>query len=59
MKKQVWGSAPASDPTKIDLDFLKRLRQLCHPDKHSNSELSQKVWARLEEVRKALDKSPG
>lgn len=54
IRKAAWGT-PTVDPTKIDAELLKRLRQLCHPDKHNDSELSRKVWQRLEEVRKALD----
>lgn len=61
VNKQIWGAAAlvADDPTKIDKDFLRRLRQLCHPDKHANSELSKAVWEQLEKVRKALDTVPG
>lgn len=54
-KPVVWGSTDV-DPKIIDVAFLKQLRQLCHPDRHNNSQLSQRVWERLEQVRKALDK---
>lgn len=61
VNKQVWGagSVGANDITRVDREFLKRLRQLCHPDKHADSRLSKVVWERLEEIRKALDMIPG
>ena len=31
----------------IDADLLKRLRQLCHPDKHAGSSLSTNVFTQL------------
>lgn len=61
VNKQVWGASAllAKDVTKVDKEFLKRLRQLCHPDKHNDSQLSKNVWDRLEDIRKALDAIPG
>jgi hypothetical protein len=31
----------------IDGDFLKRIKHLCHPDKHGGSELATKVFQQL------------
>lgn len=45
---QVRGSA---DPRILTVAQLKQLKQLCHPDKHNNSPLSQKVWEFLSGYR--------
>ena len=33
-------AAPIAKPKPIELEMLRRLIQLCHPDKHANSEAS-------------------
>lgn len=53
-RKQVWGVA-AADPLRLTKDRVRELRQLCHPDKHSGSPLSQKVTLWLNDVGKVLD----
>ena len=35
---------------RIDADLLKRLRHLCHPDKHGGSSLSHNVFLQLGEL---------
>lgn len=41
------GSGRFSD---IDIPLLKKIRQLCHPDKHGNSELSHIVTTKLNNI---------
>lgn len=43
------------DIVRIDEARLKQLRQLCHPDRHGQSELSKTVSQWLAEVSKELD----
>lgn len=59
MKKVAWGT-PVGAPTTLDgalitRERLRQLLQLCHPDKHGNSQTSQDVTCWLLEVRKRLD----
>jgi len=58
MKKRVIGVAAVEQPdvTRVDESRLKRLLQLCHPDKHGDSSLSTETFHWLLEVRKELDK---
>jgi hypothetical protein len=53
-RKQVWG-LPRHDPLRLTKERVRELRQLCHPDKHSGSPLSQKVTLWLNEIGKVLD----
>jgi hypothetical protein len=53
-KTAVWGAA-ATDPLKLTKERVRELRQLCHPDKHSGSPLSQRMTLWLNEVSKVLD----
>jgi hypothetical protein len=58
VKKRVIGIAAVEQPdvTRIDESRLKRLLQLCHPDKHAGSPLATETFHWLQEVRKELDK---
>jgi hypothetical protein len=51
------GAPAARKPTEIDLPLLRQLFQLCHPDRHNGSPLSLKVFQRLQEIGKELDKA--
>lgn len=59
MKKTTWGTTVGGpttlDGTIITRERLRQLLQLCHPDKHGNSQTSQDVTCWLLEVRKKLD----
>jgi hypothetical protein len=46
--------ASGSGP-RITKDLMRKLLMLCHPDKHSNSELSNIVTAELLKMRKELE----
>lgn len=41
---------PASRNSQFTPEELKRLRMLCHPDRHGNSELSNKMTKKLNEI---------
>jgi len=41
----------------LDAEMLRRLIQLCHPDKHANSPASQKATHFLLDIKAALDKA--
>jgi hypothetical protein len=56
MKSRVAGPASPAKPNEIDREFLRELRQLCHPDRHNSSPLSLKVSQRLNVISKELDK---
>jgi hypothetical protein len=59
-RTSAWGTPVAVvDVTKITPERLRQLTQLCHPDRHNNSPLSNAVFAWLQEVRKELDKRTG
>lgn len=55
MKKTSWGE-PTFDITKITPTRLRRLLQLCHPDRHDNSPLSNEMFHWLMDVSQELDK---
>ena len=40
-------SSYRNQPKTIKPDFLKMFKQLCHPDKHQNSQLSTAVFSEL------------
>ena len=49
-------AAPAqTNVAGLDMQMIRRLLQLCHPDKHSNSEASQKATHWLLDVKARLD----
>lgn len=54
MKRRVVG-APRVDPTQITPARLKQLLQLCHPDRHQNSPLSNDVQQWLLQVKAVLE----
>lgn len=45
-------STGTSSGVSFTPDELRRLIQLCHPDKHSGSELAQRMTQRLNQLRK-------
>lgn len=53
------GARPTG-PVCLNLDRagLREFMQLCHPDKHHGSALALKVFQRLQEISKELDKAP-
>lgn len=53
-RRQVWGVV-SIDPLALTKERIRELRQLCHPDKHSDSPLAQKVSLWLNECSKVLD----
>jgi hypothetical protein len=57
VRHRVMGAPAARKPTEIDLPLLRQLFQLCHPDRHNGSPLSLKVFQRLQEIGKELDKA--
>lgn len=59
MKRRTFGALAPANPNEIDREFLRELRQLCHPDRHNSSPLSLKVSQRLNEIGKELDKLKG
>ncbi len=50
----VWGTA-ATDPLVLTRDRVRRLQQLCHPDRHPGSALAVEVSQWLVEVGRELD----
>lgn len=50
------GTPPEVDITKLDETKVRELLQLCHPDRHSNSPLSTRIFDWLMKVRQELDK---
>jgi hypothetical protein len=57
MRRRSAGAPAPAKPTEIDEPFLRQLLQLCHPDRHASSPLSVKVFQRLQDVGKELDKT--
>lgn len=56
MRSTIFGAPTPAKFNEIDREFLRELRQLCHPDRHNSSPLSLKVSQRLNEIGKELDK---
>ena len=46
-------AAPIAKPEPIELEMLRRLVQLCHPDKHANSEASNTATRYLLALKEA------
>jgi hypothetical protein len=59
MKRRTMGAPAPAKPTEIDAEFLRQLKQLCHPDRHDSSPLAVKVFQRLNDISKELDKNTG
>ena len=59
MKRRTIGMPTPAKLNEIDPEFLRELRQLCHPDRHNSSPLSLKVSQRLNEIGKELDRLEG
>lgn len=57
-KSVAWGASP-HDPLRLTYAKVRELKQLCHPDKHNNSQLSQHVFQWLNEASKELDNQIG
>lgn len=60
-KSVSWGASPQApkDILVLDRERVRELRQLCHPDRHSDSPLSLRTTQWLADVSKELDRRNG